>query len=414
MSWMDQYEAWRGVIIEDIKEDAIKIWLRHKQEDDESRSFWITCNNETTPTFNDKPVVKYIDRKPFDRYCIPPYPAYYYNKISNKHYVIISLNDRSSDCGEIFFYDIDKNEYVDKIFYPENFKPERHGITVNSDTHTIHFYYRKSKFGGDPNETYFAIYNILTKQWNVTQHSDFPLFGYPRTFWIDDSMYIQSSTSVPPEGVRVMKYSPQNKKCTNLTKNFLEKNVKYSRMCYDEMNRRIMLFGGRGGATDDDEDGAEFDDIWIYDIDQNEDDGTEKWELYSLKLPHKNSKELVYAFNSIIFVIYCYSEQNEIWCLELMNDKWFKSNVDWPYELSSCDFVKVDNNHIHCINYHQNIHARINLYDIIPIELIEFYGKYYLPFVYGYIRIEFESKCDGVYVSQDLKHLIAKYFNAFL
>ena len=47
-------------------------------------------------------------------------------------------------------------------------------------------------------------------------------------------------------------------------------------------------------------------------------------------------------------------------------------------------------------------------------KLKEGLGKYEELMVYGYVRMEFENKFEKEHVSQDLKQLISKYFNAFL
>ena len=135
-----------------------------------------------------------------------------------------------------------------------------------------------------------------------------------------------------------------------------------------------------------------------------------------MKLPYnaEYAWQIISGFDSIIFLIYRDDKKNEIWCLETSSRQWFKSHVYFPLELMYCDVVKVDDNCIYVMNY-GNINVRINLRDMIPTEVIQFYGKYYLPLIYGYVRIEFECKGNGeLHVSQDLKHLICKYFNAFL
>ena len=302
-------------------------------------------------------------------------------------------------------YDIDEDEYVNSISYPDDFQPSAHGIAVDSNEHTIYFCFE------NPNEVeyYFASYNILSKEWDIYRYPSGDNFcgdwNFPRVQMIDSFMCFRSRSIA---GQRLVKYSPESRECIDLATHFTAEKVQYSALCYDTQNRKIMLCGGYR-----DQDG-DIDEIWTYDIDQDDDDGT--WELDSAKMPYATDSNynLVTGFDSILFVLYMNAVgKKEIWCLELISKQWFKSHVNFPPELCNCDLVKADDNHIYLMNY-TRINVRINLYDIIPVELMQFYSKYYAPLVNGYIRMEYEQRNEHMHISQDLKQLIAKYFNAFL
>ena len=414
-SWKDEYDRWRGVVIREIKQDLFHIEIRHPEDDEEKESplKWA----KESEVFKEPQNVKYVDKKPFNEYYNPPYPKYYFDSTSNKHYIIISQNHRDQTSA-IHFYDIEKDEYVKKVPYPDNFQPSAHGITVDSSNHIIYFYNHVDDYTTDTEHNYFAAYNILTKEWNIHEYDGImPGANFPRAFFTNSAMYFYASSNGHNH---IMKYSPENKKCVDILKNFPEESLDDSSMGCDEKNYKIMLYGGviygDGDAwIDEENDDEEFDDIWTYDIDQ--DDVTGKWELYPLKMPYKTQHraEFIFAFDSIMFVIYCdHEDMNEIWCLELMSKQWFKSHVLYPYELHDLDVIKTNDNHIHCMN-DVKVNIRINLYDMIPLELMQFYSRYYVPLINGYVRLEYETKFGhGMHVSQDLKQLISKYFNAFL
>ena len=419
VSWKDEYDKWRGVIVTGIDEQTVEIKVRHPDEDEEEEGNTTALVNITEIVKNEHNL-KYVDKKPFSKYYNPPYPQYYFDNISNKHYIIISQNCTSWDKeAAVHFYDIENDEYVDTISYPDNFQPSSHGIAVDSDNHTIYFHYKVTDYaekGTSPN--CFATYNILTKEWNVNEYKDdMPRIKFPRAWFIESSMYFKSNSDARDH---IMKYSSDSKNCVDMMQNFPEQKIDNSQMGYDEKHRRIMLFGGRVhhhvsyvGGYDSDLDHTSTDDIWTYDI--NQDDETGKWELYPLKMPYKDLfyLEIIFGFDSIMFVIYCTEKLNEIWCLELMSKQWFKSHAVYPYELHDLDIIKVNNNHIHCMIDSQ-VNVRINLYDMIPVELMQFYSGYYVPLINGYVRMEYEQRYDQIHISQDLKQLIAKYFNAFL
>ena len=90
VSWKDEYERWRGVVIREIKEDLIQIKIRHPEDDEEERSAlkWV---DEST-VIKDPQNVRYVDKKAFTEYYNPPYPKYYFDNTSNKHYIIISFS----------------------------------------------------------------------------------------------------------------------------------------------------------------------------------------------------------------------------------------------------------------------------------------------------------------------------------
>ena len=84
--------------------------------------------------------------------------------------------------------------------------------------------------------------------------------------------------------------------------------------------------------------------------------------------------------------------------------KWFKSHLNYPRELTMCDLIVTDDNYMHAMDY-ERIHVRLNLYDIIPKELFQFYAI----LISGFIRLKFEIMAESD-LPQDLKVLICKFY----
>ena len=138
------------------------------------------------------------------------------------------------------------------------------------------------------------------------------------------------------------------------------------------------------------------------------------WERLSVKLPCKSkSYHVIYAFDHIVVVLYFDDKYKEIWCLELNTLKWFKSHLKIPMEIDPDDYVVTDDCYVHCFEYNDRsaYHIRMDLLDMIPPQLFDFYVNYFNIIIFGFVRLNMEKPFE-CHVSQDLKQLISKYYNA--
>ena len=147
-------------------------------------------------------------------------------------------------------------------------------------------------------------------------------------------------------------------------------------------------------------------------------DGTNKWMMYPLTLPLKERCNVFFGFGSIVFVIYSVREQQHgnIWCLNLIEDKWYKSDKCMLpfFDPHLCENVKTDDNFVHFIGGHSNsakIHVRVSLLEMIPNELLKF-GIYYQKLVNGYWRVIQDVNNDDM-IPIDMTDIISQYLNEF-
>ena len=137
----------------------------------------------------------------------------------------------------------------------------------------------------------------------------------------------------------------------------------------------------------------------------------------SMKMAHKRNYEISYdvilGFDDIVFVFYFTKEFNfDIWCHHLCNDMLYKSQYKVP-EIFADSFsrfvVKDGNNNAHIINYETGQHVKVDLFNLIPNELLKSHQKYYQPLIMGYLR-EKENENNMPCIPFALKTLILKFF----
>eukprot|EP01084_Bolivina_argentea_P043043 79331_1 len=122
----------------------------------------------------------------------------------------------------------------------------------------------------------------------------------------------------------------------------------------------------------------------------------------------------VLLYDDIIFVLY-FSDKNdnEIWCLDLLHKEWFKSKYNVPKGVHrNSHVIKNNNNDIHILDFHTQNNFSINMYDLLPNDLIKLRRKEYEVLIIGYIRQK-ENELMFQNMPLVLKQLILLYFPLF-
>ena len=147
-----------------------------------------------------------------------------------------------------------------------------------------------------------------------------------------------------------------------------------------------------------------------------------KWHTYALiKMPHIVSRFNYFdalAVCDIAIIFYYGFDQyedtflGEIWCIDFLNKVSFKCSETIPFrraKTTNIIFYSMKlNNDIHLINFITTEHYKIDLYHLIPTQIIKKYSKYYNPLVFGY------CKDKSINIPHYLIKLIFKYFPYFL
>eukprot|EP01084_Bolivina_argentea_P000399 751_1 len=128
----------------------------------------------------------------------------------------------------------------------------------------------------------------------------------------------------------------------------------------------------------------ESNDIVYCKMDNKDIDYWYEWKIYG-KLPNKNISGCFLAFDHIIFLLFC--NQMEIWCIDILYNKTYKCVKEYPFDsLDVCCFDS-KNKFIHFYDggWGEN-HIKVNLYDIVPNELKQFYDIKYIILTMGYAK----------------------------
>ena len=171
------------------------------------------------------------------------------------------------------------------------------------------------------------------------------------------------------------------------------------KLAYNSFSKQLMVLGGEDSV-----------DIWTCDIKTNV-----KWILnIELKMPHKilyvNHYDVLFI-GDILFVFYHGTKYNDIWCLDLLNELWYKSKYIVPEVVHSyCYIMKIVNNaYVHILDFENGMHFKINFHDLLPIEFIKARREYYKSLVFAYIRQQVKRQ-SITNIPLVLKRLILNYF----
>ena len=186
--------------------------------------------------------------------------------------------------------------------------------------------------------------------------------------------------------------------------------VDYPKLLYNPLFKQLMILGGDG-----------LDGIWTFDV-IKENNARQEWKLHdTLKMPHCVGWETDYdvlIIGDILFVFYfdAHNDEdidvkyNDIWCLNLLDNKWYKSKYDAPSGLKRKSYsMKLKaSNIIHLLNFEYQLHFKIDLHDLLSMEFIKARRDYYNPLVIGYVKQkEKDCKTNIPFV---LRQLILEYF----
>ena len=116
--------------------------------------------------------------------------------------------------------------------------------------------------------------------------------------------------------------------------------------------------------------------------------------------------DVILGFENILFMFYFDVHYNlEIWCYHLLHQKSYESKhkVSKMMKPDSVIYVVKDsNNNAHILDFVSGKHIKIDLFELIPNELIKAHEAFYEPLVMGY------SKKTNLPVV--LKKLILKFY----
>merc|ERR1712129_242386 len=118
------------------------------------------------------------------------------------------------------------------------------------------------------------------------------------------------------------------------------------------------------------------------------------WKLRThLKMPHVIKDErhfdVVSYGHSLIGFYFGISTFSDIWCLDLLDEKWYRSKFKVPQRTSSAAYVlkdKLDDANVHLLDFEHNDHYKMNIHNIFPSKMLRARRKRFHPLVIGFIK----------------------------
>lgn len=178
-----------------------------------------------------------------------------------------------------------------------------------------------------------------------------------------------------------------------------------ARLRYTEYDGRKILFL-LGGREPEASTTFNVDIYYCTDLEIHKGKYRNNWRTHKMELPLTSQQaiEFIIGFGFCLFAFY--SEQ--IWCLDLKRNKWYKLEQNTPKNTRSV--VKVNDNYLHF--YCNKKGWEISLYDLLPKDLIETHSKEQYKVVNGYVR-NYHETLNGQVVPNELKFIMARYLFCF-
>eukprot|EP01084_Bolivina_argentea_P023391 43625_1 len=316
----------------------------------------------------------------------------------NGNSIIISTDSDEKYPG-IYKYDLDNNTFKLLHTYDDDqfYRAEEHGQFIDYTNHQLCI------FGGTVTASLFLDLITKTIRCNLNTFDDY-LGGFT------------SAINIPSTNEQIYIFAPSENNhiifdCKQQTELEIDVNLStdltYGKLLYIESTSELMILGQDKRK-----------DIWKCHIEQKSNQTKYDWKIDNkLKMPHAVIDERdhdVLLYDDIIIVLY-FSDKNdnEIWCLDLLHYKWYKSKYNVPKSICSCSyFMKHNNNNdIHLLDFDSQQHFTANIYELFPNDMTKQRRKHYEILVIGFVKDE--EKNMFLNIPWPLKQLILLFFPLF-
>ena len=331
-----------------------------------------------------KTVFEWQPELPIRLQCFLPKPC---NDPNDADCVLFST-DWDEEKSGIFKYNLITNQLQFLSKYRQKFKPTIHAQFIDASRDRLFL------FGGRSRK--LNIYNYKLKEWKRYIGGD--LITFPSI------SHISSSNQAHIIQDNYHKILDCNSLQTNNKMKINYPRVRCPKLIYYESKDTLFIMGGYHCSV-------------ICSFGVKDESG---WIKYEQEMPHNVNNDMydaILAFDNIIFVFYFQtSGSTDIYCFDLINNKWFKSKYCIPggmYSSSRIFVIKHGTNMAHILDFGVKKHVKVCLIDLIPNELKKLHQNRFNKLVIGYVKRQ-EKVCDIYNVPFVLKQLIFKYFPQFL
>eukprot|EP01084_Bolivina_argentea_P131706 232439_1 len=382
----------RKIKLESRKNNKMNITKENQQTNTNKLKKLLKCNKLAIPTDIPDDRTNYL---------------YYECPDDDKEYIIISTDKKHY----IYFYDILKNCFIPKYKHPPYWNGNYHKAILNTNNNTLYFV----------SYLMFATLELSSGAWNIrnmdNEFQDICEFETYYPYFISDTMF-SIDTMFSFNDTAADTFSEMRRNLYEDSDYYIEK----TKMLYCTVPYcRLLLIGGE--EIDDLEDVIIYhDEIQYFDL------KTEKeWKIMeNVKIPFK-CKAYDDAWIGFECILFCAKTDRhngavQFFCFDLLiTNKWYKSEeclidiagIKSQVYFEQCVIAKNNNVHLMRCGQHFPYHLRFSLHDVIPLELMEIYQKYYKQLVNGYIKSYVEAKY-YVSIPGSLKDLISYFYPCFI
>eukprot|EP01084_Bolivina_argentea_P075126 136213_1 len=304
-----------------------------------------------------------------------PIDCYYALPKPLKHPLISNCIIMSTDYEErqitpgIYQYNVESNKCSLIYKYNNECTPECHGQYMDPVNNLLYLFGRRNVLNAFDLKT-----NTMQKinnchpfaeactNWPASTYIPFPV--NQAHILLDDKHY---------------KYDIKHKTMIQLKGNSALNGIVYAHLLYIPIKKQLMFLGSSFDSK-----------ILSCDIQQNSDQTEYEWKMCKLKMPRAAEHctyDTLLGFDNILFVFYFV--EKDIYLLDLLNNKWFKSKYSLPNfggGNNTYIFVVQNNYSAHFIYFYNKIHYKVCLFDLIPKEIVISHRKYYNGLIMGYLR----------------------------
>ena len=241
-------------------------------------------------------------------------------------------------------------------------------------------------------QTLFIQFNLKYLQWSVIENGSYNVYGGNDTLSYHSGIYIFNKLHLITDHIHCI-YDENNKRFIGVNKYQKHLNAPYWLIYVKSMNL-LFVFS------------EEINDIAYCKISHNMNINDNIWKIYDILLPqsrHSRISGCFLAFGNIIFLLF--PAKSEIWCLDVMYHKFYKFMKKYPYKLRNVCFDP-KNNEIHLYDSQINgYHIKININDILPFKLKQFYKH-----KNNLITARYLKNITNRFISNDVINIISEYF----
>ena len=339
-----------------------------------------------------------LDQITFHRHCYMPKPSLHPSKTNC---ILIGVSQERKPA--IFQYNLNNNKMEIIASYDDLDESETFDYLINHnqflDTKNNQLYLFRAGF--------LITYDINDKTFNKKPADTVCVDSYNcncidiRSSGLDEIHILRHSEH--------FKFDCNSQGFTVLHTNYSEE-VSFSSKwsIYNPIKRQLMAFGD--------------DKIWTCNIEGIPNQTKYEWQLCeTLKMPHPSGKFYVSLIRDIVLVFYWYfwdgietdsiqHRKSDIWCLDLFDDKWYKSEHKLPDAMVNFEYVipTKNSNDIHFLKFGYGHHFKVNAHHLLSNEFIESRKDYYKSLVNGYIKQQ-EQNCKIRNIPVPLKQLISEF-----